>query len=118
MGVFLPGLVPGPLPMHGIGGAKDLPISPELAISGAVAALTISFIVLALAWRTPRYDAATDGRPAPAALSTLVTSTGWSVAMRVLGLVVFGYAAFAAVRAGGDVEKNHLVGALLVIANG
>ncbi len=90
MGAILPGLVPGPLPMHGIGGAKDLPISPELAISGAVAALTISFIVLALAWRTPRYDAATDGRPAPAALSTLVTSTGWSVAMRVLGLVVFG----------------------------
>ncbi len=87
MGAILPGLVPGPLPMHGIGGAKDLPISPELAISGAVAALTISFIVLALAWRTPRYDAATDGRPAPAALSTLVTSTGWSVAMRVLGLV-------------------------------
>ena len=86
---LLPGVLPGPLPMHGIGGAKDLPISPELAISGAVAALTISFIVLALAWRTPRYDAATDGRPAPAALSTLITSTGWSVAMRVLGLVVF-----------------------------
>ena len=48
---------------HGIGGAKDLPISPELAIAGAVAALTVSFTVLAVAWRTPRYDAATSGRP-------------------------------------------------------
>jgi hypothetical protein len=74
--------------MHGIGGAKDLPISPELAIAGAVAALTISFIVLALAWRTPRYDAATDGRPAPARLDGLVASTGWAVAMRVLGFVL------------------------------
>ena len=34
---------------HGVGGAKDLPISPELAIAGAVAALTVSFTVLALA---------------------------------------------------------------------
>ncbi len=110
---LLPGVLPGPLPMHGIGGAKDLPISPELAISGAVAALTISFIVLALAWRTPRYDAATDGRPAPAALSSLVTSTGWSVAMRVLGLVVFGYAAFAAVL-GEDLLTNPFFGMFYV----
>ena len=51
---------------HGIGGAKDLPISPELAIAGATAALVISFTVLAVAWRNPRYDAATSGRPAPA----------------------------------------------------
>ena len=50
---------------HGIGGAKDLPISPELAIAGAVAALAVSFTVLALAWREPRYDAATSGRPRP-----------------------------------------------------
>ena len=50
---------------HGIGGAKDLPISPELAIAGAVAALTVSFTVLAIAWRNPRYDAATSGRPTP-----------------------------------------------------
>ena len=54
---------------HGIGGAKDLPISPELAIAGATAALVVSFTVLAVAWRTPRYDAATTGRPAPAWLA-------------------------------------------------
>ncbi len=59
---------------HGLGGAKNLPISPELAIAGASAALTVSFIVLALAWRTPRFDAATQGRPAPAWLSGMVST--------------------------------------------
>ena len=57
---------------HGIGGSKDLPIPLELAIAGAVAALTVSFTVLAVAWRTPRYDAATSGRPAPAWLARIV----------------------------------------------
>ncbi|MBI2243253.1 MAG: hypothetical protein HYU55_04660, partial [Nocardioides sp.] len=82
---------------HGIGGAKDLPISPELAIAGASAALVVSFTVLAVAWRTPRYDAATSGRPAPAWLSGLVDSAGWRVSCRTLGFVVFLYAATAAV---------------------
>ena len=54
---------------HGIGGAKDLPIPAAYAMAGAGAALAVSFIVLALAWRTPRFDAATHGRPAPAWLS-------------------------------------------------
>ncbi len=50
---------------HGIGGQKDLPISLGLAVAGAIAALVISFTVLSVAWRQPRYDAATSGRPAP-----------------------------------------------------
>lgn len=82
---------------HGIGGAKDLPISPELAIAGAVAALTVSFTVLVLAWRSPRYDAATSGRPAPELLARLVDSTGWRVGLRVVGMVFFLYAGAAAV---------------------
>ena len=56
---------------HGIGGQADLPISLGLAISGAVAALVVSFTVLVVAWRSPRYatglddsDAA-DARPSP-----------------------------------------------------
>ncbi len=53
------------VPMHGLGGARDLPIPASLAISAAVAALVISFTVLIVAWRTPRYDARTQGRPLP-----------------------------------------------------
>ena len=45
-------VAPALLPQHGLGGAQDLPISRELAILGAAAAVAISFVVLALAWRT------------------------------------------------------------------
>ena len=82
---------------HGLGGAKDLPIPSELAIAGAVAALVISFTVLAIAWREPRYDAATSGRPAPAWLDRLVSSRALAVAARVLGMAFFLYVAAAAV---------------------
>jgi len=67
-------VIPGGFLQHGIGGAKDLPLPPELAIAGAVAALAVSFGVLALAWRNPRYDGRPPdrplGRPAPAWLSS------------------------------------------------
>lgn len=43
---------------HGIGGQADLPIPLTLAISGAVAALVVSFTVLVVAWRRPRYELA------------------------------------------------------------
>ena len=51
------------VPLHGLGGAKDLPIPLELAVAGATAALVVSFCVLALAWRTPRYQDAAPGPP-------------------------------------------------------
>lgn len=82
---------------HGIGGAQDLPISPELAIAGAVAALTVSFTVLALAWRTPRYAETGGGRPAPAWLETLVAHPAFRIGLRVLGMVLFLYTAMVAV---------------------
>lgn len=98
---------------HGIGGAKDLPISPELAIAGAVAALTVSFTVLALAWRKPRYDAATSGRPAPAFLERVVDATAFRVVLRVLGMTVFLYGAYAAVL-GQDLLTNPVFGMFYV----
>ena len=99
---------------HGIGGAKDLPISPALAIAGAVAALTISFTVLVLAWRDPRYDAATSGRPAPATLAALVDSRAFALSLRVLGMVVFLYAVWAAVL-GEDLLINPFFGMVYVL---
>ncbi|MDO9498399.1 MAG: hypothetical protein Q7J48_22015 [Nocardioides sp.] len=98
---------------HGIGGSADLPISPSLAIAGAVAALVISFTVLAVAWRNPRYDEATSGRPAPAWLDSLVASTGWRVALRVAGFVVFAYAVMVAVL-GEDLLTNPFFGIVFV----
>ncbi|MBC9734164.1 hypothetical protein [Nocardioides marmotae] len=98
---------------HGIGGAKDLPLSPELAIAGAVAALTVSFTVLAVAWRSPRYDAATSGRPAPAWLETVVDSAAFRIALRVFGMAVFLWGAYAAVL-GQDLLTNPIFGMFYV----
>lgn len=98
---------------HGIGGAKDLPISPELAIAGAVAALTISFTVLAIAWRSPRYNESTSGRLAPSWLAAIVDSAAFRGALRAFGFVVFAYAAMAAVL-GKDLVTNPIFGMFYV----
>ncbi|WP_374456199.1 hypothetical protein [Nocardioides sp.] len=104
----------GRISAHGLGGAKDLPIPSELAIAGAVAALVVSFTVLAVAWREPRYDAATSGRPAPAWLDRLASSRGLAVALRVLGMAFFLYVAAAAVL-GKDTLINPFLGTFYVI---
>jgi hypothetical protein len=98
---------------HGIGGAKDLPISPELAIAGAVAALTVSFTVLAIAWRTPRYDEATSGRPAAGGLARVLDSAAWRWVWRLVGMVLFLYTAVAAVF-GKDLLTNPFFGIFYV----
>jgi hypothetical protein len=99
---------------HGLGGAKDLPIPSELAIAGAVAALVVSFTVLAVAWREPRYDAATSGRPAPAWLDRFASSRGLAIALRVLGMAFFLYVGAAAVL-GKDTLINPFLGTVYVI---
>jgi hypothetical protein len=99
---------------HGIGGAKDLPIPAAYAMAGAGAALAVSFVVLAVAWRTPRFDAAHNGRPAPAWLSSVVDSPLLTVLLRLLGLLSFGYVAWAAV-AGPDLLTNPTFGVVYVL---
>ena len=98
---------------HGIGGAKDLPISPELAIAGATAALVISFTVLAIAWRNPRYDAATSGRPVPDWLAAIVDSAAWRISLRTVGFALFLFTAAAAVF-GKDLVINPVFGVFYV----
>lgn len=87
----------GDLLAHGIGGQKDLPIPLNLTIAGGVAALVISFTVLAVAWRKPRYDAATRGLTAPTLLQNLVGSAAFRVGLRVFGMLIFLFTAFCAI---------------------
>lgn len=82
---------------HGIGGQKDLPIPLNLAIAGGIAALVISFTVLAIAWRSPRYDEQGAGRATPQLLATLVASPSFRIALRVFGMVVFLFTIVAAI---------------------
>ncbi|MDR7252669.1 putative membrane protein [Nocardioides sp. BE266] len=103
----------GRISAHGLGGAKDLPIPSELAIAGAVAALVVSFTVLAVAWREPRYDAATSGRPAPVWLDRFASSRALAIALRVLGMAFFLYVAAAAVF-GKDTLINPFLGVFYV----
>ena len=98
---------------HGLGGGQDLPISPELAIAGGTAALVVSFTVLAVAWRKPRYDAKTSGRPAPAWLAGIVDSTWWRVLWRTVGFALFAYVAAAAIF-GKDLVINPVFGVFYV----
>ena len=99
---------------HGIGGSKDLPIPLELTIAGAVAALTVSFTVLAVAWRTPRYTGEQSGRPAPAWLARIVDSRPWFLVWRAFGLLALGYTAMVAV-GGEDSLINPLFGIFYVL---
>ena len=98
---------------HGLGGPADLPLPPELAIAGAVAALVVSFTVLAVAWRRPRFDEARSGRPAPAALARVVDSRAYATALRVVGMAFLVYVVVAAVF-GQDLLTNPIFGIFYV----
>ncbi|MBE7323816.1 hypothetical protein IEQ44_04030 [Nocardioides sp. Y6] len=98
---------------HGLGGAKDLPIPAEYATAGAVLALVISFVVLATAWRRPRFEGAVLGRPVPG-IQRVVDSTAFLVAVRLLGLAAFGYVALTLL-AGEDRLTNPVFGIVYVL---
>ncbi len=106
--------VPHILPLHGIGGAKDLPIPLGLAVTAAMAALVVSFCVLALAWREPRYDPPRAGRPVPAGLARVLDSGAFAWTLRVLGLVVAGYLLWPLVW-GPDLVTNPVLGTFYVL---
>ena len=113
------GLLVGPVaPLHGVGGAKDLPIPGSLAIAGGTAALIVSFCVLVLAWRRPRYaearGGAHSGRPLPPLLARLLDSAAWAWALRVLGLAFAGWFTWALV-AGPDLVTNPVFGSFYVL---
>lgn len=108
----------GPIaPLHGLGGAKDLPIPAWLAITGGTAALVVSFAVLVAAWRTPRYAEGSrhlDGRELPAPLARVLDSAGFSWSVRILGLLFAAYATFALL-AGPDLATNPVFGVFYVL---
>lgn len=103
---------------HGIGGRQDLPVPLETAIVAAVAALVISFVVLA--WTVRRRHLAPEPRPgsveeprrtgrAVPRVAALVDSLAWRVGLRVVGMLLFVYTAMLAVF-GKDLEINPIFG--------
>ncbi|ADB30750.1 conserved hypothetical protein [Kribbella flavida DSM 17836] len=80
------------LPLHGIGGRQDLPVPFGLAVGGAAVAIALSFVVLGLAWRTPKYRGDASGKPLPAAITRTVDAVWFRWLVRLAGLAVFLYA--------------------------
>lgn len=110
-------IVPGLVPLHGLGGAKDLPIPASFAITGACVALTVSFVVLIAAWRTPRFDgpqASRQDRPVAEPVAAVLESRWFVGVVRGLGLLFTGYVTWALV-AGPDLVKNPALGVFYVL---
>jgi hypothetical protein len=85
-----------------------------LALAGAVAALVVSFLVLGVAWRTPRFAADRQGRPLPGAVVRAVDDGWLSRLLRGAGLAVTAYVAWAAL-AGPDILANPTFGVVYVL---
>lgn len=99
---------------HGLGGSADLPIPFTYAVVGAAWTLTLTFAVVALAWRTPRFDPDTPGRPLPRWVTTVIDApvTRWLIA--AAGLALTAWVAVAAVTGPQD-SRNALPGVFYVL---
>lgn len=92
------------LPAHGVGGATDLPVPLTYAVVGAAWALTVSFAVLALAWKQPRLQ-----NPVPAA-----DEPARRPGLAVLGALLAAWF-LGALYLGPDETANPGIGALYVL---
>ncbi len=99
------------IPLHGIASRHDLPLPFSYVVVGAGLALTVSFVVLLLAWRTPRF-ARVGGLELPR-LTRFVDAPATRVVSQLLVLAVYAWAALALV-AGQDLLTNPVFGFVYV----
>ena len=102
-----------PVATHGLGGSQDLPIPLGFALAGGAAALGVSFLVLALAWSSARFDADVQGTPVRG-VQRVVDAAASEWALRALGLAAAAYLTWAAV-AGPDNLANPVFGSVYVL---
>jgi hypothetical protein len=88
-------LLPQLLPLHGLGSRQDLPIPFGYALTGAAVAITASFVILALAWRSQMYRGNASGRALPPAVTRTIDSGWFRWIVRLAGLLFAGYVAMA-----------------------
>ncbi len=103
--------------LHGLGGAKDLPVPAPLAIAAGGIALLASFTMLAIAWRQPRYTdgpRASAGRRLPPTVERVLDGAAFATVVRVLGLLFFGYVTWTLV-AGPNLNTNPALGVFYVL---
>lgn len=99
---------------HGVGGSTDLPVPLSFALIGAAWALTATFAVVALAWKTPRFDPDKPGRDLPAWVTRAVDSSATRWVVAGAGLVFALWVGMAAVW-GPEGSANALPGVFYVL---
>src|SRR6478609_8051625 len=99
------------IPLHGIASRHDLPLPFGFVLIGAAAALAISFAVLLLAWRKPRFTS-DPGTPVPR-IQALVENRAVRTIARLLVLALFGWVGLA-VAFGPDQLTNPVFGFVFV----
>ncbi len=99
------------LPLHGIASRHDLPLPFSSVVAGAALALVVSFVVLLLAWRRPRF-ARVGGMELPL-VTRVVDASATQVAARLVVLAVYAWAALALL-AGQDLLTNPAFGFVYV----
>ncbi|MGI3783243.1 MAG: hypothetical protein ACRYG2_20965, partial [Janthinobacterium lividum] len=99
------------VPLHGIASRHDLPLPFSFVLVGAGLALVVSFVVLGVAWKRPRF--ATVGGLALPRLTRVVDAPATRTVARVLVLVLFAWVALA-LSAGRDLLTNPAFGFVFV----
>ncbi|MCB1263001.1 MAG: hypothetical protein KDB56_00090 [Mycobacterium sp.] len=99
---------------HGVGGSTDLPIPLTYALVGGVWALILTFAVVAVAWRTPKFDPAKPGRALPRWVTDAVDSRGVRSVLAAAALVVTVWVGIAAIW-GPQSADNALPGSFYVL---
>lgn len=99
---------------HGLGGSADLPIPFTYAVVGAAWTLTFTFAVVILAWRKPRFDPDTPGRPLPRWVTVTIDAPLTRRLAAGAGLAFTGWVAVAAVTGPQD-SRNALPGVFYVL---
>lgn len=100
--------------LHGLGGARDLPVPVPLAIAAGTAAVAATFVILALAWRSPRFEGPRASSGIRRRAIAFFDSAVWDRFSAGLGLVVFGWCWWALL-AGADSNTNPVFGVFYVL---
>ncbi len=99
---------------HGVGGSTDLPLPLSYALIGGVWALIVTFAVVAVAWRTPRFDPGKPGRDLPKWVTGAVDSPLVRGILAAAALAFTGWVAAAAIW-GPQNSDNALPGVFYVL---
>jgi hypothetical protein len=99
---------------HGVGGSTDLPVPLSYALIGSVWALVFTFAVVAVAWKTPRFDPAKPGRALPQWVTRVVDSAVIRGILAAVAVAFTGWVAAAAIW-GPQGSDNALPGVFYVL---